>query len=58
MPRAAIWYPDEHYLGLCAKVSSSARKICAAIKKCLDQAGRDKVIQIQVSQFAPTTEGR
>lgn len=50
--------PDEHYLGLCAKVSSSARKKYAAIKKGFDQAQRDKVIQMQVSQFAPTTEGR
>lgn len=39
-------------------VSSSAQKKCAAIEKGFDRAWRDKVIQMQVSLFAPTTKGQ
>ena len=37
------------------RVSSSAQKKCAAIEKGFDQAWRDKVIQMQIPLFAPTT---
>ena len=40
------------------KVSSSAQKKCAAIEKGFDQAWRDKVLQMQVPLFAPTTKGQ
>lgn len=40
------------------RVSSSARKKCAAIEKGFDQARRDKVIQMQIPLFAPTTKGQ
>ena len=40
------------------RVSSSARKKCAAIEKGFDQAWRDKVIQMQIPLFAPTTKGQ
>ena len=40
------------------KVSSSAQKKCAAIEKGFDQAWQDKVIQMQISLFAPTTKGQ
>lgn len=40
------------------KVSSSAQKKCAAIEKGFDQAWRDKVLQMQVLLFAPTTKGQ
>lgn len=40
------------------KVSSSARKKCAAIEKGFDRAWRDKVIQMQIPMFAPTTKGQ
>ena len=38
--------------------SSSAQKKCAAIEKGFDRAWRDKVIQMQVPLFAPTTKGQ
>ncbi len=40
------------------KVSSSAQKKCASIEKGFDRAWRDKVIQMQVPLFAPTTKGQ
>ena len=40
------------------RVSSSAQKKCAAIEKGFDQAWRDKVIQMQIPLFAPTTKGQ
>lgn len=40
------------------KVFSSAQKKCAAIEKGFDQAWRDKVLQMQVPLFAPTTKGQ
>ena len=40
------------------RVSSSAQKKCAAIEKGFDRAWRDKVIQMQVPLFAPTTKGQ
>lgn len=40
------------------KVSSSAKKKCAAIEKGFDHAWRDKVIQMQIPLFAPTTKGQ
>ena len=40
------------------RVSSSAHKKCAAIDKGFDQAWRDKVIQMQIPLFAPTTKGQ
>lgn len=40
------------------KVSSSAQKKCASIEKGFDQAWRDKVIQMQIPLFAPTTKGQ
>ena len=40
------------------KVSSSAQKKCAAIEKGFDRAWRDKVIQMQIPLFAPTTKGQ
>ena len=40
------------------RVSSGARKKCAAIEKGFDGAWRDKVIQMQVPLFAPTTKGQ
>ena len=40
------------------KVSSSARKKRAAIEKGFDRAWRDKVIQMQIPLFAPTTKGQ
>lgn len=40
------------------KVSSSAQKKCAAIETGFDRAWRDKVIQMQVPLFAPTTKGQ
>lgn len=40
------------------KVSSSAQKKCAAIEKGFDHAWRDKVIQMQVPLFDPTTKGQ
>ena len=47
---------------LCGKipkrVSSSAQKKCAAIEKGFDRAWRDKVIQMQIPLFAPTTKGQ
>ena len=39
-------------------VSSSAQKKCAAIETGFDRAWRDKVIQMQVPLFAPTTKGQ
>ena len=39
-------------------ISSSAQKKCAAIEKGFDQAWRDKVIQMQIPLFAPTTKGQ
>ena len=39
-------------------VSSSAQKKCAAIEKGFDRAWRDKVIQMQIPLFAPTTKGQ
>ena len=40
------------------RVSSSAQKKCAAIEKGFDRAWRDKVIQMQIPLFAPTTKGQ
>lgn len=40
------------------RISSSAQKKCAAIEKGFDQAWRDKVIQMQIPLFAPTTKGQ
>lgn len=40
------------------RISSSAQKKCAAIEKGFDQAWQDKVIQMQVPLFAPTTKGQ
>ena len=40
------------------RVSSSAQKKCSAIEKGFDQAWRDKVIQMQIPLFAPTTKGQ
>ena len=40
------------------KVSSSARKKCAAIEKGFDRAWQDKVVQMQIPLFAPTTKGQ
>lgn len=40
------------------KVSSSAQKKCAAIEKGFDRAWQDKVIQMQIPLFAPTTKGQ
>ena len=40
------------------KVSSSAQKKCAAIETGFDRAWRDKVIQMQIPLFAPTTKGQ
>ena len=40
------------------RVSSSARKKCAAIEKGFDHAWQDKVIQMQIPLFAPTTKGQ
>ena len=40
------------------KVSSSVQKKCAAIETGFDRAWRDKVIQIQIPLFAPTTKGQ
>ena len=40
------------------RVSSSAQKKCASIEKGFDQAWRDKVIQMQIPLFAPTTKGQ
>ena len=40
------------------KVSISAQKKCAAIEKGFDRAWRDKVIQMQIPLFAPTTKGQ
>ena len=40
------------------RVSSGAQKKCAAIEKGFDQAWRDKVIQMQIPLFAPTTKGQ
>ena len=38
--------------------NSSAQKKCAAIEKGFDGAWRDKVIQMQIPLFAPTTKGQ
>ena len=40
------------------RVSSSAQKKCVAIEKGFDRAWRDKVIQMQIPPFAPTTKGQ
>ena len=40
------------------KVSSSAQKKCASIEKGFDHAWQDKVIQMQIPLFAPTTKGQ
>ena len=40
------------------KVSSSTQKKCAAIEKGFDRAWQDKVIQMQIPLFAPTTKGQ
>ena len=40
------------------RVSSSAQKKCAAIENGFDRAWRDKVIQMQIPLFAPTTKGQ
>ena len=40
------------------KVSSGAQKKCVAIEKGFDRAWRDKVIQMQIPLFAPTTKGQ
>ena len=40
------------------RVSSGAQKKCAAIEKGFDRAWRDKVIQMQIPLFAPTTKGQ
>lgn len=40
------------------RISSSAQKKCAAIAKGFDRAWRDKVIQMQIPLFAPTTKGQ
>ena len=40
------------------RVSSSAQKKYAAIDKGFDQAWRDKVVQMQIPLFAPTTKGQ
>ena len=40
------------------RVSSSAQKKCAAIEKGFDKVWRDKVIQMQIPLFAPTTKGQ
>ena len=40
------------------RISSSAQKKCAAIEKGFDRAWRDKVIQMQIPLFAPTTKGQ
>lgn len=40
------------------KVSSSGRKKCAAIEKGFDKVWWDKVIQMQITLFAPTTKGQ
>lgn len=40
------------------RVSSSAQKKCAAIEKGFDHAWQDKVIQMQIPLFAPTTKGQ
>ena len=40
------------------RISSSAQKKCAAIEKGFDQAWQDKVIQMQIPLFAPTTKGQ
>ena len=40
------------------KVSSGALKKCAALEKGFDQAWRDKVVQMQIPLFAPTTKGQ
>lgn len=40
------------------RVSSNAQKKCAAIEKGFDHAWRDKVIQMQIPLFAPTTKGQ
>ena len=40
------------------RVSSSVQKKCAAIEKGFDRAWRDKVIQMQIPLFAPTTKGQ
>lgn len=40
------------------RVSSSAQKKCASIDKGFDRAWQDKVLQMQIPLFAPTTEGQ
>ncbi|MGO5095103.1 hypothetical protein ACTQ34_04630 [Agathobaculum sp. LCP25S3_E8] len=40
------------------QVSSSAQKKCAAIEKGFDHTWQDKVIQMQIPLFAPTTKGQ
>ena len=40
------------------RVSSSAQKKCVAIEKGFDRAWRDKVIQMQIPLFTPTTKGQ
>ena len=40
------------------RVSSSAQKKCAAIETGFGRAWRDKVIQMQIPLFAPTTKGQ
>ena len=40
------------------RISSSAQKKCAAIEKGFDHAWQDKVIQMQIPLFAPTTKGQ